>query len=274
LLRFARKDGMLLALEFLPCAVKDRGMQTQAMPLSQTAVEATAVRVLEALDQRRSIAPFTTQASLTVADAYRVSRAVTARRVGRGEKPVGRKIGFTNRTIWDEYRVHHPIDGPMYDTTVEYVSGARTGYGLSRFVEPRIEPEIVLGLARAPQAGMTELEVLACVHGGLICGPKWMVPEADPAELAETMRSFTIRLSKNGDLVDEGKAANVLDGPILALRHLVDTIAKDADATPLAVGDVITTGTLTRAFPVSSGERWTTELAGIDLRGMDVMFSG
>jgi 2-oxo-3-hexenedioate decarboxylase len=280
-------------------------MQTEASSFSPGAVAAAATTILEALDARRSI-PVLSGANppLSMADAYRISRAVTARRIARGERPIGRKIGFTNRTIWNEYNVHHPIDGPMYDTTVHHVSGVQQGLSLSRFVEPRIEPELVLGLSRAPQAGMTELEVIGCVqwiahgfeivqslypgwqfkgadcvaafglHGALICGPKWIVPQGDQAGLAGTLRRFTIRLSRNGELVDEGKAANVLDGPILALSHLVGTIAQDAEATPLGAGDIITTGTLTRAFPVSSGERWTTELTGIDLPGMDVTFAG
>ncbi len=38
--------------------------------------------------------------------------------MARGERPVGRKIGFTNRTIWAEYGVYAPIWGDMYDTTL------------------------------------------------------------------------------------------------------------------------------------------------------------
>ena len=33
--------------------------------------------------------------------------------IGRGETPLGYKIGFTNRGIWDRYGVHEPIWAPV-----------------------------------------------------------------------------------------------------------------------------------------------------------------
>ena len=57
-----------------------------------------------------------------------------------------------------------------------------------------------------------------------------------------------------------GRAANVLDGPLFALRHLAETLAQDPLSPALAAGEIVTTGTLTRAFPVAAGEEWTTHL--------------
>ena len=36
----------------------------------------------------------------------------------KGWKPVGSKIGFTNRTLWDRYGVHEPMWGTVYDRTL------------------------------------------------------------------------------------------------------------------------------------------------------------
>ena len=77
----------------------------------------------------------------------------------------------------------------------------------------------------------------------------------------------------NGALADHGRAANVLDGPLFALRHLVELLAKDPFNPPLAAGEIVTTGTLTRAFPVAAGEIWNTELTGIPLEGARVWFT-
>jgi 2-oxo-3-hexenedioate decarboxylase len=52
------------------------------------------------------------------------------------------------------------------------------------------------------------------------------------------------------------------------LRHLIDVLAHDQLNPPLAAGEIVTTGTLTRAFPVSAGATWTTELNGIALDGI------
>ncbi len=259
--------------------------------------------LLTALSNRHQMQPISgREAGFDGPYAYRVSRAVTARRVAQGETVVGRKIGFTNRTIWDEYGVHRPIYGPMYDTTVRNVAGA-TEHSLALYVEPRIEPEIVLGLSAAPEADMDETELMSCIgwvahgfeivqsvfpgwvfrfedcvaafglHGGLLVGPRAAVVPADHALWLEMLRGFSLRLARDGGEVDVGHAANVLDGPVSALRHLVETISLDPEAEPLKPGEMVTTGTVTRAFPVRPGERWTTRLVGVDLPGMDVMFT-
>lgn len=231
--------------------------------------------------------------------AYKVSRAVTARRLAQGETPIGRKIGFTNRTIWEEYGVHRPIYGPVYNTTCFDAAG-EAGASLAPYVEPRIEPEIVLGLGSAPEAGMDETELLACIgwvahgfeivqsvfpgwvfrfedccaafglHGALFVGPRVKISPDDHAAWLKRLSGFSLHLSKDGTEVDVGHARNVLDGPLSALRHLVAVLAADPDAPPLQAGELVTTGTVTRAFPVKPGERWTTRLEGIDLPGMDL----
>jgi len=46
-----------------------------------------------------------------LATTYQQALAVRALRMARGEKPMGFKIGFTNRTIWPRYQVFAPIWG-------------------------------------------------------------------------------------------------------------------------------------------------------------------
>jgi 2-oxo-3-hexenedioate decarboxylase len=60
---------------------------------------------------------------------------------------------------------------------------------------------------------------------------------------------------------------------VSALRHLIDVLARDQVNPPLAAGEIVTTGTLTRALPVSGGETWTTELIGVGLDGICVRFA-
>ena len=67
---------------------------------------------------------------------------------------IGRRIGFTNRTIWAEYAVYAPMWGFVFDTTVRDLLPSRQAaqhpFTLAPFAEPRIEPEIVFRLAAAP----------------------------------------------------------------------------------------------------------------------------
>src|SRR5262245_35041304 len=89
----------------------DAPMKDPAPPI---AAEAFAV-----LGTGRQVAPFSSRHDgFDLPAAYRAAALVHEQRLARGEKPVGRKIGFTNRTIWAEYDVWAPIWGHMYDRTV------------------------------------------------------------------------------------------------------------------------------------------------------------
>jgi 2-oxo-3-hexenedioate decarboxylase len=272
-----------------------------ARTLAPAEIQSIAAECLALLGTGRQIAPFSTRsAGLTLEDAYRVSAALNAMRKARGEKPLGRKIGFTNRTIWAEYGVYAPIWGYVYDTTVHEL-GAGTVLPLAAFAEPRIEPEIVFGLVAAPAADMDDTALLSCldwvahgfeivqsiypqwkfaaadtvaangVHGALLIGPRHALASR-AGEWQSVLKRFAIDLHCDGRLIDRGSAANVLEGPVSALRHLVGLLARDQDHPPLAAGEIVTTGTLTRAMPVKPGETWSTSLAGIALDGITLRF--
>ncbi len=117
--------------------------------MTQFENENRAQDILKARRDRRQIA-CTGPGELPMDAAYRISRRIRDLRTDDGERVVGRKLGFTNRTIWDEYNVHAPIWGYMYDTTFHDVSSAETPFSLAPFCEPRIEPEIAFAFTRAP----------------------------------------------------------------------------------------------------------------------------
>ena len=60
---------------------------------------------------------------------------------------------------------------------------------------------------------------------------------------------------------------------VLVHAELVQLLAGDPANPPLAAGEIVTTGTLTRALPVAPGETWHTELQGVGLEGIEVKFS-
>ena len=266
-------------------------------------IEPIASQVFAVLETGRQITPFSkVYPDFGLKEAYRVAGAVRAKREAHGERPIGRKIGFTNRTIWAEYGVYAPIWGYVYDRTVRDLTSEPLEVSLEGLAEPRIEPEIIFGLGAPPAAGMDEHALIRCIdwiahgfeivqstfpnwsfqapdtvaayglHGRLFIGPRHAAEPRRDAWARELSR-FEIDLFRNGALIDHGRAANVLDGPLFALRHLVETLAQDPASPPLAAAEIVTTGTLTRAFPVAAGEEWSTALMGVPLEGARIRFA-
>src|SRR5262245_27694210 len=93
-------------------------------------------------------------------DAYRVTSLANAMRMAKGYKPIGRKIGFTNPRLWDEYGVRAPIWGYVYDRTMHDLAKPLP---LAPYSRAKIEPEIMFGLGAAPSPGMDDAAMLSCI---------------------------------------------------------------------------------------------------------------
>ncbi len=238
--------------------------------------------------------------SMDLSEGYAIGAEVHRLRKARGETPVGYKLGFTNRTIWDEYNVHAPIWAPIYNTTVRPLPDL---VSVASLLEPRIEPEILFRLSGKPQPGMSNAELLGCIshvahgfelvqslypgwafrapdtvaalglHGALLHGPFVTVEPDDRSGWDSALADFSVTLRRDGSIVDEGHSANVMGGgPLDALSHLVALLSEGDSGHSLVPGEIVTTGTLTRALPVAPGERWSTDLDGIGLAGISIAF--
>ena len=241
----------------------------------------------------RQVAPFSARTgAFALTDAYDIVARVAALRQARGETPVGRKIGFTNEAVWTGYGISGPIWNYMFDTTVLDASALRTGLPLAGFAEPRIEPEIVLHLAKAPSANMDEDDLIGCIdwvapafeivhsifpgwsftaadgaaafglHGALLLGEHIELC-ADRERSHRLLSNFTVEMTRGDGMCVQGHARNVLGGPVKALRFLVRELARHGSE-PLHAGELVTTGTLTEAMPARAGDSWSMRFTGID----------
>jgi 2-oxo-3-hexenedioate decarboxylase len=257
-----------------------------------------AAEAFAVLGTGRQIRPFSTQLpGFSLDDAYRVAAAVRGLRETRGETPIGRKIGFTNRVMWPDYP---PMWGYVYDRTVHQLADIGHTFSINGLAEPRIEPEIVFRVAATPTPGMDErallesingvahgLEIVQSIfpgwaftapdavaayglHAALLVGPWHLVTDSE--DWLQPLSTFTVELLCDEKVLDYGRASNVLGGPLTALHHLVDLLARDPVNPPLAAGDIITTGTLTGVPAIAPGETWSTELSGVVLEGIAVRF--
>ena len=248
----------------------------------------------------REVPPFSERYPGLGAEAgYAAARALHQHRLALGWKPVGRKVGFTNRTLWARYGVHEPMWGTVYDRTLLFADHDACRVPLAGLVQPRIEPEVCFRLKSAPRAADPQelidaidwvahsIEIVQChhpgwkltiadctadngLHGRLVVGTP--VALADLPDLAARLPRVEALLKKGDRVVDRGVGANVLGSPLAALGHLVELLARQPDAPPLAPGEIVTTGVLTDAHPVAAGETWSTRILGLPLRGLSVRF--
>jgi len=275
----------------------------------------SAATMLDACDHGRSLDRARFEPLDNLADAETIQTSIAIARLARGERQAGYKIGFTNRSIWPLYGVFHPIWAPVWNATLIRASVAPEGAGYAsgmpltgggtapvaleaaRFAEPRIEPEIVVGLRAAPAADtpqavleaadwiahgleivhspypgwrFTAAEAFAAqgLHGALVLGPPLPVASLGqpPGQALARLAELEVELLCDGRVVERGRGANVLDGPMHAIAHLSRELRRRGRS--IEPGSLISTGTLTDARPIGAGQRWETRLRGIDLPGL------
>jgi 2-keto-4-pentenoate hydratase len=235
-----------------------------------------------------------------LAAAYRRSGEREEERRRDGAAIVGYKVGFTNTQAWAQLGVSEPMWGAMYDQSVVNVGEGPFHFVMAGLNGPRIEPEIVLHFFKAPHADATIEQVLSCVdwlaqgyevvltpadgkpataleaiaqggmHGALLVGQPRKVADLG-SDVVARLSEISLELYCDGELKETGKGATVLSNPLNSVLHLIKGLAQHGRA-PLKAGDTVTTGTLTAAYPISEGQRWTTRLAGLELPNLDVTF--
>ena len=245
------------------------------------------------------VVPSARDSGLSIADAYAVEAELARMKRSDGHYAVGRKVGYANKAMWRVLKLDTLVWAHMYDDTVNYAQHGSTTISIDRMYSPKIEPEIVFKLraplgaeAIEPGAALEGVEWLALgfeiidsvypnwtyqpsdfvaaygLHAALIVGtPKQIEPAMIPA-LVEDLGRFSVRLMRNGELVEEGFGKNALRSPARSLGELASAISRQAGAEPLAAGELVSSGTLTTSTPIAAGERWEATVEGLALAGL------
>jgi 2-oxo-3-hexenedioate decarboxylase len=208
---------------------------------------------------------------ISTEQAYEVQAASIARRLQRGERRVGMKMGFTSRAKMQQMGVHDMIWGRLTDAMLVEEGGPLS---LSRFVHPRVEPELAFLLKRPLGADVSLMEALAAVEAvapaleiidsryqnfkfsladvvadnasssGFVVGP-WSDPYQDFSNLGMV-------LEMNGQTRQIGSTAGILGHP---LRSLVAAARLSANAgEPLQAGWIVMAGGATAAEALQPGQ--------------------
>ena len=245
---------------------------------------ASTAALAELLDDARLTATPIEQPSATspigLDAAYAVQHALIARRIGRGDRVSGLKLGFTSRakarqmgvddvilgTITEEMRVH---DGGRFDPT--------------SCIHPRIEPEVayLLGADVDPDGGAHPSSIVAVAPALEIIDSRYRDFRFDlgdvvaddtsaaayaigpwvPMAEAGRIENRAVRLEFDGRLVQTGSTAAILGDPRRALAAASRLAQQHGFA--LRAGTVLLAGAATVAVPVPRSGTIEASIAGL-----------
>lgn len=119
-----------------------------------TTLQEAATLLDRAAHERQDVEQFPS-GQFTLAQAYEIQRASIQRRIERGERHIGIKLGFTSRAKMIQMGVDSLIWGLLTDAMLEEDGGI---VDLARYIHPRVEPEVCFVTRRAIDAPLTALE--------------------------------------------------------------------------------------------------------------------
>jgi 2-oxo-3-hexenedioate decarboxylase len=228
-----------------------------------TSIHEAAEILDEAARHGRAVSQFAPDA-FDLDGAYAIQAASVDRRIARGERIVGMKMGFTSRAKMVQMGVSDMIWGRLTDGMVLEDSGS---ISLARYVHPRVEPEIAFLLKKELIGRVTPLQALSAVEAiapameiidsryddfkfslvdviadnasssGFVTGP-WHRPDIDFSNLGLVM-------SFNGRPVQVGTTAAILGDPLRSLAAAARFAAEAGE--PLQAGWIVMAGGATAA---------------------------
>lgn len=254
----------------------DTAARSTGAPGSETTtwdVDSVATELLACESERRERTKFTEEwPELDVKTAYQIQDETLRRRIARGEKLIGIKLGLTSRAKQKRMGVDTPFVAWLTDAMV---LPAGEPVPQSRLIHPRIEPEIVFVMGQrlaGPVSAAQALAAVETVHGGaeiidsrfrdfkfaaadvvadnastgaFVIGPVGL----RPAEL--DLATEATRVEVDGQLVDTATGAAVLGHPAEALALAVNDLATRGLA--VEAGWVVLTGGMTDAVFAPAG---------------------
>ena len=273
--------------------------------MSPSDIDALANELCSAHEMGKMIeVPLSARRGFDLDAAYEVEVKLKQRHEARGHRSVGRKVGYANKAIWRVLKLETLVWAHMYDDTVHYSVGNDAALSIAHPRSLKIEPEIVFGMKQAltgqrlDAAGALAhvdwlaigFEIIDCpfpdwkfqpgdfvasfgLHAGLVVGEKLRVQSDLIPKLVEDLAKFKVRMSKNGEFVEEGAGKNSLKSPALCLAELGAAIEKRSPAHLLGAGEIVSSGTLTAGHPTQAGDLWRVDVEGLPLPSLTLRLS-
>jgi len=238
----------------------------------------------EALAACKTLSPLTSRGfDITIEDAYHIQQRVLSRRLEKGEKIIGKKIGVTSKAVMNMLGVHQPDFGYLLDSMV-YNEGE--SIPMNTLIQPKAEGEIAFLLNKDLMGpGITAADVLGATEGVMACFEivdsriqDWKIKIQDTVADNASCGVFVLGdklvdpkkvdlstcgmvMEKNGEIVVTGAGAATLASPVNAMVWLANTLGRLG--IPLKAGDVVLSGALGAMVPVQAGDSLRVTIGGI-----------
>lgn len=245
--------------------------------------EKLADALAQARKARQPIPPITSAyPGFTAAEAYAVQEITTRRRLAKGERIVGRKIGLTSPSVQAQLGVSEPDFGMLFD--VDQVHEGEV-VPMSQLIQPKVEAEIAFVLKADLAAGPVNNETAAKAIDYAVAAVEivdsaiadWKITLADTVADNASGAMFLLgrdhlpldrvdlhlagmELVHNGHQASVGVAAACLGNPLNAVSWLANKMIEVGR--PLLAGEVVLSGALGPMVTVAAGDDITVHVAG------------
>ena len=220
---------------------------------------------------------------IDVVDAYEIQLINIRQRIAEGAVVVGHKVGLSSEAMQKMMGVDEPDYGHLLADMEVFEDVPVVA---AKYLFPRVEVEVGFLLAEDLQgAGCTEDDVLAATaafapsielidtrirdwkialcdtiadnasSAGYVLGPARVSPKDVDITAIDAV------LTRNGDVVAEGRSDAVLGNPVTAVAWLARNV--DSFGVRLRAGDIVLPGSCTRAIDARPGDEFVADFAGL-----------
>ena len=237
-----------------------------------------------ALTAGKTVSPLTSRGfDISIEDAYHIQQQMLARRIEKGEKVVGKKIGVTSKAVMNMLGVGQPDFGYLLDGMV-YNEGE--SIPMDSLIQPKAEGEIAFLMNKDLMGpGLTAADILAATEGVMACFEivdsriqDWKIKIQDTVADNASCGVFVLGdklvdpkkvdlalcgmvLEKNGEIVVTGAGAATMASPVNAMVWLANTLGRLGIG--LNAGDIVLSGALGAMVPVQAGDSLRCTIGGI-----------
>lgn len=248
-------------------------------------VDALAASLDHAVRTVTAIPQLSLSQQMTLADAYAVQASGVRLRELRGDRVVGVKLGFTSKAKAAQMGVSDVIIGVLHESMRVATDHLPD---LSRWLHPRIEPEVAFRLGRDVDLAAPDADILGAISdvapaleiidsryqnfkfsltdvvadntsaAGFVLGD-WLAYNDFAAQ--HDVADMDVRLDVDDATVESGNSADILGSPLAALQA-AQRMARAYDL-KLQSGSIILAGAATAATALFAGSVVTATVSGL-----------